>query len=169
MPSTTWVDAIALALGGNQIVPYVATRWEIIPRILELLDLKEGEVFYDLGCGDGRVAIAAAKNYPIRRAVCVEINRHLAAQAVENSIKAGVAEKVLVLNTDMRNVGLWDADAVYMYLLISINELMKPKLKRELRPGARIVTLDFPIPGWNPDRIVGESGWQKTLYLYIKR
>jgi len=73
------------------------------------------------------------------------------------------------LNTDMRNVGLWDADAVYMYLLTSINELMKPKLKRELRPGARIVTLDFPIPGWNPDRIVGESGWQKTLYLYIKR
>lgn len=168
MPSTTWVDAIALALGGSQLVPYVGTRWELIPRILELLDLGRGDVFYDLGCGDGRVAIAAAKYYPIERSVCVEVNRSLAAQAVENSIREGVSERVLVLNTDMRRVGLWDASAIYMYLLTSVNELLKPKLERELRHGARIVTLDFPIPGWEPVKVVGESGWQKTLYLYIK-
>lgn len=165
----TWLDTIALAFGGDQIVPFVATRWEIIPRILELLDLKRGEVFYDIGCGDGRIAIAAAKYYPIKRAVCVEVNRSLAAQAVENSIKEGVQDRVLVLNTDFRKVGLWDADAVYMYLLTSVNEYLRPKLERELRPGARVVALDFPIPGWEPVRVVGEPGWQNTLYLYVKR
>jgi precorrin-6B methylase 2 len=168
LPQVIWVDKIALALGGNQLVPYVATRKELIPTILELLDLRRGDVFYDLGCGDGRVAIEAVKRYPIKRAVCVEVNPHLAAQAVEKAVLEGVAEKVLVLNTDMRSVGLWDADAIYMYLLTSINDLMRPKLEKELRPGAKIVTLDFHIQGWKPARVIGEPGWQKTLYLYIK-
>jgi precorrin-6B methylase 2 len=163
----TWIDAIALAFGGNQLVPFVPTRTEIIPLILEVLDLGPGEVFYDLGCGDGRVAVAAAKNYPIRRAVCVEINPSLAAEAVERAKREGVADRVLVLNTDMRHIGLWDADAVYMYLLTSINELLRPKLEKELKPGARVVTLDFQIPGWKPARVIGKPGWQKTLYLYI--
>ncbi|MEB3847176.1 MAG: SAM-dependent methyltransferase, partial [Desulfurococcales archaeon] len=91
----------------------------------------------------------------------------LAAEAVERARREGVADRVLVLNTDMRNVGLWDADAVYMYLLTSINELLRPKLERELRPGARVATLDFQIPGWKPVRVIGGSGWQKTIYLYV--
>ena len=167
MQGRTWVDAIALAFGGSQIVPFVPTREEIIPVILEALGLGPGEVFYDLGCGDGRVAVYAAKHYPIRRAVCVEVNPSLAAEAVERAKREGVADRVLVLNTDMRNVGLWDADAVYMYLLTSINELLRPKLERELRPGARVATLDFQIPGWKPVRVIGGSGWQKTIYLYV--
>ncbi len=169
MPKTTWVDAIALAFGGDQLVPYVATRRELIPAILELLGLQEGDVFYDLGCGDGRVAIEAAKRYPVKKAVCVEVNPNLAMGALERAKLEGVADRVLVLNEDMRHVDLSDADAVYMYLLTSINELMRPKLERELKPGARVVTLDFQIPGWKPYRVVGEPGWQKTLYLYIKR
>ncbi len=168
MNDGTWVDTIALAFGGSQLVPFVPTGPEIIPIILEVLDLRRGEVFYDLGCGDGRVAVAAAKNYPIKRAVCVEINKHLAAEAVERAKREGVADKVLVLNTDMRRVGLWDADAIYMYLLTSVNELLKPKLEKELRPGARIVTLDFQIPGWKPVKKIGSGGWQKAVYLYIK-
>jgi len=168
MTRKDWTDMVSIVFGGSQIVPYVPTRKEIIPLILETLDLKPGEIFYDLGCGDGRVAIEAAKQYPIKRAVCVEINPTLAAEAIINAKKEGVSNKVLVLNTDMRKVGLWDADAIYMYLLTSINELLKPKLEKELKPGARIATLDFQIPGWKPAKIIGSPGWQKTIYLYIK-
>ena len=161
-----WLELVAVALGGRASVPFVPTRESVIPLILEALELREGEVFYDLGCGDGRVAVEAAKRYPIKRAVCVEIREDLAAQAVERAQAEGVADRVLVLNTDFFQVGLWDADAVYMYLLTSINEMLRPKLERELRPGARVVTLDFEIPGWRPERILGGSGWQRTIYVY---
>ena len=142
------------------------TRAEVVPLVLEALELGPGDVFYDLGCGDGRVVVEAAKRYPIKRAVCVEIRSDLAAEAVMRAKREGVEEKVLVLNTDFFEVGLWDADAVYMYLLTSINDALRPKLERELRPGARVVTLDFEIPGWKPARIIGGAGWQKTIYVY---
>ena len=142
------------------------TRAEVVPLVLEALELGPGDVFYDLGCGDGRVVVEAAKRYPIKRAVCVEIRSDLAAEAVMRAKREGVEDKVLVLNTDFFEVGLWDADAVYMYLLTSINDALRPKLERELRPGARVVTLDFEIPGWKPARIIGGAGWQKTIYVY---
>ncbi len=165
----TWLDLVALALGGEgAAAPFVPTGEDVIPRVLEALDLGPGDVFYDLGCGDGRVAVEAAKNYPIRRAVCVEIRPELAAEAVLRAKREGVEDRVLVLNTSFFNVGLWDATAVYMYLLTSVNELLRPKLERELRTGARVVTLDFEIPGWRPARVIGGGGWQRTIYLYIK-
>ncbi len=169
MTSRTWLDLVAIALGGRQqAAPYVPTRDEVIPEVIRLLGLGPGDVFYDLGCGDGRVAVEVAKRTPVRLSVCVEIRRDLAEEAILRAIREGVDDRVLVLNTDFFQVGLWDADAVYMYLLTSVNELLRPKLERELRPGARVVTLDFEIPGWKPRRIVGKPGWQKTLYLYVK-
>jgi len=164
--SGAWIDRVAVALGANQEAPYVPTRQSIIPLVLEALELGPGDVFYDLGCGDGRVAVEAALRYPIRRAVCVEIRRDLAAAAVERAREAGVEDRVLVLNTDIFDVGLWDADAVYMYLLTTLNAALRPKLEKELRPGARVATLDFEIPGWRPARVIGGGGWQKTIYLY---
>jgi len=158
---------LALVLGSRQIVPYVPTREEVIPFILDSLEVGSDDVFYDLGCGDGRVAIYAAKHYGVRRSVCVEVNKSLAEQALVNAVREGVGDRVLVVNADFREVHLWDATVVYMYLLSSVNEALKPKLRRELPRGARVGTLDFPIPGWRPVRVVGESGWQKTLYIYI--
>jgi len=164
-----WLDMVALALGGDgAVAPFVPTGEEVVPLVLEALELGPGDVFYDLGCGDGRVAVEAAKRYPIKRAVCVEIRPELAAEAVFRAKREGVEDRVLVLNTDMFNVGLWDATKVYMYLLTSINEMLRPKLERELRSGARVVTLDFEIPGWKPYRVIGGGGWQRTIYVYIK-
>jgi len=158
--------AVALALGANQDAPFVPTRDSLIPLILEALDLQPGEVFYDLGCGDGRVAVAAAKHAPVRRSVCVEIRPELAAGARERARREGVEDRVVVLNKDIFDVDLHDADAIYMYLLTTINAALRPKLERELHPGARVLTLDFEIPGWTPTRVIGGGGWQRTLYLY---
>ncbi len=158
---------LALILGSNQIVPFVPTREEIIPFILDELGVGPDDVFYDLGCGDGRVAVYAAKHYDVKRSVCVEVDRRLATEALIRATREGVGDRVLVVNADFREVHLWDATVVYMYLLSSVNEALKPKLEQELSEGTRVGTLDFPIPGWKPKRVIGRSGWQKTLYIYI--
>ncbi|BAN90414.1 SAM-dependent methyltransferase [Aeropyrum camini SY1 = JCM 12091] len=160
---------IALTLGSNPLVPYVPTRPELIPRILELLELREDDVFYDLGCGDGRVVIEAVKKTRVKKAVCVETREDLLKEARMKAEEEGVADRIEFVNNDFFKTPLKDATAVYMYLLTSVNESLKPKLARELREGARIVTLDFPIPGWKPVKVeTATTGWQRSLYLYVK-
>ncbi len=157
-----------MALGGNPLVPFVPTRSEVLPAVFKLLDLKEDDVFYDLGCGDGRVVVEAAKRFPVKKVVCVELRKELAEETRRRAKKEGVADRVQVIEGDFFKINLSEATAIYMYLLTSVNEALKPKLKRELRPGTRIVTLDFPIPGWEPVKTVQTEGvWQKTLYLYV--
>ncbi len=169
--TTTVKDPIlglALVLGDRKIVPYVPTREELIPRILDELDLGPDDVFYDIGCGDGRVAVYAAKYYGVRKSICIEIDKYLVEEALKRSILEGVADRVSVINADFNEVNVSDATAVYLYLLTSVNDLLKPKLEKELRPGTRVAALDFPVPGWRPFKKVGIDEYSdKTLYLYI--
>ena len=158
-----WIPAFT----GNPVVPYVPTREEIIDVILKALDLREGDVLYDLGCGDGRIPVEAAKKYPIKKAVCVEIRDDLIERARERVKEAGVENKVDIIKGDFFKVPIKDATVIYMYLLTSVNEQLRPKLERELKIGTRIVTLDFQIPGWKPARTIGGSGWQRTIYVYV--
>jgi precorrin-6B methylase 2 len=158
-----WIPAFT----GNPVVPFVPTREEVIDLVLKALDLREGDVLYDLGCGDGRIPVEAAKRYPIKKAVCVEIREDLVERARERAKREGVEDRVEIIRGDFFRVPIKDATAVYMYLLTSVNEQLKPKLERELREGARVVTLDFQIPGWKPVRTIGGSGWQRTLYVYV--
>lgn len=157
-----------MTLGGNPLVPFVPTRNEVLPAVFKLLNLNEGDIFYDLGCGDGRVVVEAAKRFPVKKAVCIELRRELAEEARRRARREGVDNVVHVVEADFFKVNLSEATAIYMYLLTSVNEALKPKLKRELKPGTRIVTLDFPIPGWEPVKTMQTEGaWQKTLYLYV--
>ena len=159
---------LALVFGGSPSVPFVPTREEVMDLVMKALDLKKGDVLYDLGCGDGRVVIEAARRYPIKKAVCIEIRRELAEEARRNAVKAGVADRVVVINADFFKVNVSDATVVYMYLLTSVNEALRPKLERELAPGTRVVSLDFQIPGWKPVKILGDrAGWQRTIYVYV--
>ncbi len=158
-----WIPAFT----GNPVVPYVPTREEVIGLVLKALDLREGDVLYDLGCGDGRIPVEAVRKYPIKKAVCVEIRDDLVERAKERAKRAGVEDRVEIVKGDFFRVPIKDATAVYMYLLTSVNEQLKPKLERELKEGARVVTLDFQVPGWKPVRTVGGSGWQRTLYVYV--
>jgi precorrin-6B methylase 2 len=150
-------------------VPWVPTREELLDIIMKLADLKSTDIFYDLGCGDGRVVIRAAKE-GVKKAVCVELNPVLIERAKENAKMANVADKIEFINEDFFKVNLSEASVIYMYLLTSVNRALRPKLESELKNGTRIITLDFEIPGWKPVQVVEVALPMRTarLYLYVK-
>jgi len=154
--------------GGGALAPWVPTRDELLPYVMSLAKVGPNDVVYDLGCGDGRVVIEAVLRGA--RGVCVEINKELIARAEERARKLGISDRVEFINDDFFNVPLSGATVIYMYLLTSVNRMLKPKLAREVRIGTRIVSLDFEIPGWRPVHVVRVSlGYRDaTLYLYIK-
>ncbi len=160
--------SLPLVMLGSYDVPWVPTRRQLLPHVMRLAGVGPGVRFYDLGCGDGRVAIEAARRGA--RAYCVEIRRDLLEKARENAREAGVEERIVFLNKSFFEVDLRDADVVYMYLLSRVNALLRPKLERELRIGARVVTLDFPVAGWKPVHVEKHfvAGMQRVLYLYIR-
>jgi len=151
-------------------VPWVPTREELLDIIMSIFDLKPGDVFYELGCGDGRVAIKAIES-GAGKAVCIELNPMLIERAKENAKARNVYDKMVFINDDFFKVDLSHATAVYMYLLTSVNRELRPKLEAELKPGTRVVTLDFEIPGWRPVQVVEVALPSRTakIYLYIKK
>jgi len=150
-------------------VPWVPTRDELLDFVMKLARVKPDDIFYDLGCGDGRVVIRAVKE-GAQRGVCVEINPVLIERARENAKSANVIDRIVFLNEDFFRVPISDATVVYMYLLTSVNRALRPKLESELRNGTRIVTLDFEIPGWKPVQVVEIALPTRIakLFLYIK-
>ena len=149
--------------------PFVSSPLKAIAMALAVADVRPGETLYDLGCGDGRVPIIAAKHLG-SKSVCVELQPDLCVLAEANAVYNGVAEKVRVVCKDFMEASLNDADVVYAYLYTSINELLSKKYEKELREGSRIVTLDFPIPGWAPFKIrrfYDDRGYLRTVLLYI--
>lgn len=161
------IGLLYVTVSSQPYVPWVPTRDKVIDRIFKLVELSERDVFYDLGCGDGRVAVEAAKRYGAK-AVCIEIRQDLVEKAIKRVKKEGVEDLVKVIHGNFFEIPLSDATVVYMYLLTSVNRLLKPKLKRELRIGTRIITLDFEIPGWRPVHVENSGGWQGTIYLYVR-
>ncbi|NPB01229.1 MAG: class I SAM-dependent methyltransferase, partial [Crenarchaeota archaeon] len=130
-------------------VPFVPSPEVVIRRMLQLADVRENEVVYDLGCGDGRVLIIAAKEFGAR-AVGIEIRRDLYEQCLKRIKDLGLEDRVKVYHGNFFEYDLSDADVVTLYLLTSVNERLRPKLERELRPGTRVVSHDFEVPGWRP-------------------
>jgi len=120
--------------------------------MLVLSELRPGELIYDLGSGDGRIAIMAAQEFGAR-AVGVELREDLAKKALESISELGLNGMVKIVQSDMFNVDLSPADVVTLYLTTSANEKVKPKLESELRQGARVVCHDYEVLGWKPHRI----------------
>ncbi|MCC6045253.1 MAG: class I SAM-dependent methyltransferase [Ignisphaera sp.] len=150
-------------------VPWVPTREELLDIIMKLANLKPTDAFYDLGCGDGRVVLKAAKE-GVKKAVCIEINPMLIEKAKESAKVENLLNKIEFINEDFFKVSLSDATVIYMYLLTSVNRALRPKLESELKEGTRVVTLDFEIPGWKPVQIIEIALPMRTarLYLYVK-
>jgi len=148
-------------------VPFVATPEVVVRRMLQLARVRPGEVLYDLGSGDGRIVIAAAKEFGAR-AFGVEIRKDLYEQSTARIKDLGLADRATIINASFYDVPLTDADVVTMYLLTTVNERLKPKLEKELRPGARVVTHDFEVPGWRPVVVeeVYEEWRSHKLFLY---
>lgn len=148
-------------------VIYYPTPPETVAEMLRLANIKKGDVLYDLGSGDGRIPIAAAKQFGIR-AVGIEIDPKLITEAESNARNAGVADLVQFRNEDMFRIDVSEANIVTLYLSDKLNVLMRPKLLRELRPGSRIVSHDFRMGDWKPEQTV-RVPWGKlyrTVYLW---
>jgi SAM-dependent methyltransferase len=150
----------------NKLAPYVASPGHVVDRMLEIANLKPGEMLYDLGCGDGRILIAAVEKYQVR-AVGVEISPKLVAKATASIEKAKLEGQAHVVQGDLLDVDFSGADVVTIYLATSLNEQLRPRLEKYLKPGARVVSHDYPVPGWKPSKVDMTGGAHSHLiYLY---
>ncbi|HVJ02210.1 MAG TPA: methyltransferase domain-containing protein [Sphingomonas sp.] len=155
---TAWTMAVphlARASGQDLSAPYVPTSPEVVEAMLDLAELKPGERLVDLGSGDGRIAIAAARRGA--EALGVELDPRLVRRARTLAEMAGEG-RARFLRADLFTVSLRDADVVTLYLLPDVNERLKPKLLHELRPGARVVSHAFDMGDWEPDTLRSVAG-----------
>jgi len=143
-------------------VIFVPTPDEVVQEMLKLANVHKGDVLYDLGCGDGRTVIAAAQ-VPGVRAIGVDINPERIKESEENARKAGVSHAIF-RNEDLFQTEIKDATVVFLYLLPSLNLKLRPKLWQDLKPGARVVSHDFDMGDWKPEKEIQASG--HTLYLW---
>ena len=143
-------------------VIYVPTRQTVVDAMLKVANVKAGDVLYDLGCGDGRIPVTAAKLGA--RAVCIDIDPRRIAEANENVKKNSVGDRVRVLNQDLFTTDISDATVVSLYLLPSLNLKLRPTLWRTLKPGTRIVSHDFDMGDWKPEQTLNVDG--ATVYYW---
>jgi len=146
-------------------VPYVPTPEEVVEEMLKLAGVSASDTVYDLGCGDGRIVVMAAKKYGAR-AVGVDIDPERIAEANENAKNAGVTNKVKFIESDLFKADIGAATVVTLYLLPTVNERLKPKLLAELKPGTRVVSHQFDGMGdWKPAKKI-VLGY-RDVYLWI--
>jgi SAM-dependent methyltransferase len=131
-------------------VPYVPTPQEVVVEMLRMAGVTPDDIVYDLGCGDGRIVITAAKLFGAR-GVGVDNDPNLIRQSNENARKAGVTDRVRFIEQDLFETDIREATVVALYLLPELNLQLRPKLFRDLKPGSRIVTHEFDMGDWKPD------------------
>ncbi len=153
----------------NKIVPYVPTPPEVVDKMLALAKVGQDDTVYDLGSGDGRIVIMAADKFGAH-AVGVELDPDLYKQSEQRIKDLGLGKRAEILHEDFFNVNLRHATVVTLYLLTSVNERLKPLLEKQLRSGARVVSHDFQMPGWQAEKteeVVDKNGLSHKLYLYV--
>ncbi len=143
-------------------VPYVPTRQTVVDAMLKMADVKNGDVLYDLGCGDGRIVVTAAKQYGAT-GTGFDIDPERIAEANENAKSAGVSDKVTFVNANLFETDLSGASVITLYLLPDVNMKLRPKIMA-LKPGTRIVSHAFDMGDWKPDKVDLVDG--ATIYLW---
>ena len=148
--------------------PYVATPPDVVDRMLDLASITSRDILYDLGCGDGRIVIAAARKFGAR-GVGVDIDPARIAEAQQNAARAQVEHLVTFRLQDALDTDVSEATVVTLYLLSAQNVALRPTLTRQLRPGARIVSHNYAMGDWDPDVVdtfTSADGQSRTLYLW---
>ncbi len=147
--------------------PDIPTPQSVVERMLEAGRVKPGDTVYDLGSGDGRIVIAAAQVFGAK-AVGVELRPDLCEKARQRVKSLGLEDKVSIMEANALHVDLSAADVVTMYFLTSSNERLRPNLEHWLKPGARVVSNQFPVKGWRPAQIVHvkAGSMEHTIYVY---
>ncbi len=144
-------------------VIFVPTPQEVVDDMLRLANVRKGDVLYDLGSGDGRIAITAAKKYGIR-AVGIDIDPERIREAAENAKKAGVTHLVQFRQEDLFKADFKEATVVTLYLLPDLNVKLRPRLWNELKPGTRIVSHQFEMGTWKPQKKLESNG--RSIYFW---
>lgn len=164
------VGLVAAAFAPSQVprAPFVVTPLDVVDRMLTLAQVGPNDVLYDLGCGDGRIVIAAAQKFGAR-GVGVDIDPARIAEAEANARAAGVDRRVSFRIQDALKTDVSEATVVALYLLSAMNVQLRPILTRQLRPGSRIVSHSFAMGDWEPDVVdsfTDAAGTNRTLYLW---
>ena len=144
-------------------VIFVPTPQEVVDAMLEVAKVTKNDVVYDLGSGDGRIPVTAAKKYGAR-GIGIDIDPQRIKEANANAEAAGVTDKVKFLNQDLFTTDISQASVVTLYLLPSLNVKLMPKLKAELKPGTRIVSHAFDMGDWKPEQTLNVNG--RTVYYW---
>jgi len=148
----------------NPDVIFVPTPQEVVDDMLRLANVRKGDVLYDLGSGDGRIPVTAAKRYGVR-AVGIDIDPERIREARENARRNGVEPLVQFRMEDLFKADFRDATVITLYLLPDLNVKLRPKLLRELKPGTRIVSHQFDMGSWKPDKKLESNG--RTVYFWV--
>lgn len=146
------------------VAPFVQTPIEVAKKMLELSKLKADENLYDLGCGDGRLVILAAKDVGAN-STGVDLREDLLERAKIEILRLGLQGKARVIQGNFFDVDISPANVVTLYLTSSANERLRPKLEKELNVGSRVVSHDFKVPGWKPSSVYDEL-LGHTIYTY---
>ena len=155
-------------ISADNLAPFVPTPELVVEKMLAAAELKAGETLYDLGCGDGRILFMAAQKFGAN-AVGVELSSNLVSQTMDKARQLGLQGQVKVIEGNLLNVNLRDADVVTLYLMRLSNERLKPNLRKQLKTGARVVSHDYPIMGWKPYRVEKVVAHQRAHTIYVYR
>jgi SAM-dependent methyltransferase len=162
-----WVGVSAQPQPRKPDVEYVPTPHKVVAEMLRLVQVRQTDVVYDLGCGDGRVVITAAKHYGTR-GVGVDIDPQRIKESLANARRAGVANRVKFLQQDLFETDIREASVVTLYLLPELNRKLRPKLLSDLRPGTRVVSHDFDMGDWHPDHVIYVQGsYEHTVFYWV--
>lgn len=145
-------------------VPYVPTTPEVVEAMLKLGNVGAGDIHYDLGCGDGRIAIMAVQKFRAARGTGYDIDPQRIKEANENAKLAGVTDKVKFILGNLFEADFHDASIVTLYLLPEVNLRLRPKLLKDLKVGARVVSHQFDMGDWEPDKKI-QIDW-RTVYMW---
>ena len=156
------------AVSGDLLAPYVPTPMNVVNRMLELAKITPEDLVYDLGCGDGRMLITAAKKYGAR-CVGVEIDKDLVLLAIENAKKEKVDHLITIIHEDALKIDMSPASVLAFYLLPEGLRKLKPVFEESLKPGTRLVSHNYPIEGWTPDKIEyleADDNFEHLVYFF---
>jgi len=146
-------------------VPYVPTPPEAVKKMLEMANVQPDDLLYDLGSGDGRIVIAAIRDFGVKRAIGIDIDSQRIRESWQNAQNAGVADQADFRRGNIFEEDFSDANVITMYLLSRVNRDLRPRLLNELRPGTRLVSHQFTMGDWEPD--AEATAANRSLYLWV--
>ena len=149
-------------------VPFTGSADEVVDAMLKTAGVSNKDTVYDLGCGDGRIVIAAVRDYGAR-GIGIDINPVRIRESRRNAQKAGVGQKASFVTQDFFKTDLSQATVVTLYLDPRVNLRLRPKLIRELKPGTRVISNSFDMGDWKPDRVVKlmVAGSEVVIYYWV--